>query len=66
MLSVSALITDIRKGLVEMNETGDVTRLQKLTMKAIVAETIIQHVIQKKDCDTCPSYGRGLNGGTNA
>ena len=44
-----------------MNETGDVTRLQRLTMKAIVAETIIQHVIQKKDCGTCPSYGKSLN-----
>lgn len=61
MLSVSALITDIRKGLVEMNETGDVTQLQRLTIKAMVCENIIQHVIQKKDCDTCPSYGKKLN-----
>lgn len=44
-----------------MNETGDVTQLQRLTIKAMVCENIIQHVIQKKDCDTCPSYGKKLN-----
>ena len=68
MLTVYALITDIRKALAEMRDTGDVTGLQGLTIKAIVCENIVQHVINKKDCSTCPSYGRGLNtstGGSN-
>lgn len=61
MLSVSALVTDVRKQLCELRETVDVTGLQGLVIKVIVLENIMQHVIQKKGCDRCPSCGKELN-----
>lgn len=58
MVSVSDLISSMRKSLIEMRDTGDVSKLDKLIITAIVTENMFQHVRDKKGCDKCPSYGK--------
>lgn len=49
--------------LTEMRDSKDTTKLNTAINHLETAGHLLIDTIKKKDCKTCPSYGRGLNTG---